>query len=269
MVFKAHKDMHLVITHPANKDSWSTASSFKYYYGDTDGFLDFKEEKFVSSDLGDNFFGYDCHLKQGQSLVIAYSSNDESNFGVVDVCWVAHATTEDYDPTKLNDFTEARRIQPIKDQYQSQLNQQVAALTKSDYSTSNWGKIETYLKNYSKNVETLIDEMEIAKEYNSAKNNIAATKTKAQEAQELLEYKQAAITEATSYLEGSKDGYTKDTLAQANQLLDDFKEKVNEISLELEKDTDSILLATTGFTAVYYRMNPEIRAYRELEVKYR
>lgn len=33
----------------------------------------------------------------------------------------------------------------------------------------------------------------------------------------------------------------------------DFKEDTKELSLELEKGTNSTLIATTGFTAVFYR----------------
>ena len=76
-----------------------------------------------------------------------------------------------------------------------------------------------------------------------------------------------------------KEGKTEGVVQALNEALtvhelvkvrfQDFKDKVNEISIELEKDTKSTLLATTGFTAVYYRMNPDIRAYRELEVRYR
>ncbi len=37
----------------------------------------------------------------------------------------------------------------------------------------------------------------------------------------------------------------------------DFKEQTRELSDELSKRTDSILVSTTGFTAVFYRKNPD------------
>ena len=37
----------------------------------------------------------------------------------------------------------------------------------------------------------------------------------------------------------------------------DFKDQVRDLSNQLAKDTQSDLVATTGFTAVFYRRNPE------------
>ena len=37
----------------------------------------------------------------------------------------------------------------------------------------------------------------------------------------------------------------------------DFKEMVRELSVSLAEKTDSTLVSTTGFTAVFYRENPE------------
>ena len=37
----------------------------------------------------------------------------------------------------------------------------------------------------------------------------------------------------------------------------DFKEMVRDLSTELAQKTESTLVSTTGFTAVFYRKNPE------------
>lgn len=37
----------------------------------------------------------------------------------------------------------------------------------------------------------------------------------------------------------------------------DFKEDTKELSLQLEEQTESTLIATTGFTAVFYKPNPD------------
>ena len=37
----------------------------------------------------------------------------------------------------------------------------------------------------------------------------------------------------------------------------DFKEQTKDLSNELASKTDSLLVSTTGFTAVFYRKNPE------------
>jgi len=39
----------------------------------------------------------------------------------------------------------------------------------------------------------------------------------------------------------------------------DFKEQTKDLSNDLAQKTDSTLVATTGFTAVFYRRNPEIK----------
>ncbi len=37
----------------------------------------------------------------------------------------------------------------------------------------------------------------------------------------------------------------------------DFKEMVRDLSVQLSNKTSSVLVSTTGFTAVFYRKNPE------------
>ena len=41
----------------------------------------------------------------------------------------------------------------------------------------------------------------------------------------------------------------------------DFKEMTRDLSTELAAKTASLLVSTTGFTAVFYRMNPDKKAY--------
>ncbi len=59
------------------------------------------------------------------------------------------------------------------------------------------------------------------------------------------------------------DGVSEAVVAALNEALEchelvkvkfqDFKEETKELSLRLEQETDSTLIATTGFTAVFYR----------------
>ena len=44
----------------------------------------------------------------------------------------------------------------------------------------------------------------------------------------------------------------------------DFKEQTRDLSAELAEKTSSLLVSTTGFTAVFYRVNPEKRAYESV-----
>ncbi len=65
------------------------------------------------------------------------------------------------------------------------------------------------------------------------------------------------------------DGITEGVVAALDSALTDhelvkvrfqaFKDRTRSLSLELEKATSSDLVATTGFTAVFYRKNPEKR----------
>lgn len=60
-----------------------------------------------------------------------------------------------------------------------------------------------------------------------------------------------------------QNGVSESVIAALNEALDchelvkvkfqDFKEDTKELSLQLEKETASTLIATTGFTAVFYR----------------
>ena len=45
----------------------------------------------------------------------------------------------------------------------------------------------------------------------------------------------------------------------------DFKEMTRDLSQELAEKTSGILVSTTGFTAVFYRMNPEKKAYESVK----
>lgn len=60
-----------------------------------------------------------------------------------------------------------------------------------------------------------------------------------------------------------QNGVSESVIAALNEALEchelvkvkfqDFKEDTKELSLQLEKETASTLIATTGFTAVFYR----------------
>lgn len=76
-----------------------------------------------------------------------------------------------------------------------------------------------------------------------------------------------------------KEGISEGVINALNEALDihelvkvrfeNHKEKVKEFSFSLEQSTSSILVATTGFTSVFYRKNPEIMAYKALEQRCR
>ena len=65
------------------------------------------------------------------------------------------------------------------------------------------------------------------------------------------------------------DGITEGVISALDQALtdhelvkvhfQDFKDQTRELSNELADKTDSLLVSTTGFTAVFYRKNPEKR----------
>ena len=65
------------------------------------------------------------------------------------------------------------------------------------------------------------------------------------------------------------DGITEGVISALDQALtdhelvkvrfQDFKDQTRELSNELAGKTDSLLVSTTGFTAVFYRKNPEKR----------
>ena len=66
-----------------------------------------------------------------------------------------------------------------------------------------------------------------------------------------------------------RDGVSENVVNAMNQALDchelvkvrfqDFKKDTKVLSLDLEKATDSTLISTTGFTAVFFRENPELK----------
>lgn len=63
------------------------------------------------------------------------------------------------------------------------------------------------------------------------------------------------------------DGVTENVVNALNEALfchelvkvkfQDFKEDTKELSIQLSQQTESDLVATTGFTAVFYKLNPD------------
>ena len=44
----------------------------------------------------------------------------------------------------------------------------------------------------------------------------------------------------------------------------DFKDMTKNLAIELSEKTNSLLVSTTGFTAVFYKENPEIKRYAKI-----
>lgn len=227
MWFKAVKDIHLVLTHPATIESWASFSSFKYYIVDTDNFFDYKEERYVSSDLEDNYFGYDVHLKANQSLVISYQSNDDSAYGVVDLLWCVEIDTKTFEPSLVNDFTKGRLLQASKDSYIDEINKRISYLNEDDYSVSNWAKIENYQEEFIDKVVYLTDQDEINSLFIETINNINNVLSIKQEEKLLANSKASALLEARQYIEANRKYFLEKTISLIERRYSNLQWSIN------------------------------------------
>lgn len=227
MIFKAVKNIHLTLKNEATKDSWASFSSFKYFVVDTDNFHDYKEERFVSSDLPNDFFGYDIHLSAGQSLLISYSSNDESTHAVVDLVYQIFADTTSFNPLLVNDFSVARKLEKIKLIYKEEIHNRFDSLDTEDYSLSNWSKIETYVEEYDNGIATLTTKEDVIALYEKCINNINNTLTKEQDATLLEQTKRLSLYQARMTIEENRHYFLDKTISSIEKRYSSLEWTIN------------------------------------------
>lgn len=227
MVFKATKNIHLTLKHDATKESWASFSSFKYYIVDTDGFYDYKEERYVSSDLEDDYFGYDINLFNGQSLLISYQSNDDSSHAVVDLVYKINIDTKTFDISKANDFTLARKLQAVKNIYKDELHSRMDSLNPDDYSLSNWSKIETLVESYDEGIDVITDQESVVNLFESVINGINSILTLEEEKVLLAQTKANALYEARKTIENNRQYFLDKTISSIEQRYSSLEWKIN------------------------------------------
>ncbi len=242
MIFKATKNIHLTLKNEATKESWASFSSFKYYVVDTDGFYDYKEERYVSSDLEADYFGYDIHLLSGQSLLISYQSNDESSHAVVDLVYKIIVDTTTFDVTKVNDFTAARNLQAIKNTYQYMLHIYMNELNPDDYSLSNWSKIETLVDTYDTGIDVLTDRESVTDLYYYVTTQINNILTLDEEAVLLEQTKTNALYQARKTIEDNRQYFLDKTISAIEQRYSSLEWKIKS-----SKSITSINVALSNF----------------------
>ena len=242
MFYKALKNIHLSLKHDATKESWASFSSFKYYIMDTDGFIDFKCERYVSSDLEDDYFGYDIDLLSGQSLVISYCSNDDSSHAVVDLVYKIFANTDSFDIANVNDFSAARRLQSIKDVYKNELHARMDSLNEDDYSMSNWSKIEMFVDEFDVGIDVLTTEEEVIELYEKCSNGINEIYNIEQDALLLAQTKVSSLLEARQTIEDNKQYFLDKTISSIEKRYSSLEWKIN-----ASKSVTSIKVALKTF----------------------
>lgn len=242
MVFKALKNVHLTLKNDATKESWASFSSFKYYIVDVDNFFDYKEERYVSSDLEADYFGYDVNLLAGQSLVICYQSNDDSSHAVVDLVYKIMVDTTTFDPTKVNDFGAARNLDKVKNIYKNELHDRFDGLNSDDYSLSNWSKIETYVEDYDLGIDVLTDKESVYALYEACVDGINSTLTKEGESLLLEQTKKSSLFEARMLIEKNKQYFLDKTISSIEKRYSALEWKIN-----ASKSLTSIKVALLNF----------------------
>ncbi len=226
--FKAERDLKLVISHKTMGDLfYGPGASLRYYIADTDGFVEFKEERYLSKDTPDDFYGYQISLKEGQALIIEFTANDPEGYAVAAIEWVATANPKDYVANETNDFTDARDLQAFKDGLVSDLQQYVASLSEVDYTISNYALIEQYLADFIEDVKTLSDRDEIQSLYDETVTKIDAVLTILEEEEILNQARAEAIAEAEAYINARKSTYTSQEWANVLEEFESFKRAVN------------------------------------------
>ncbi len=249
MIFKATKNIHLTLKNDATKESWASFSSFKYYVVDTDGFYDYKEERYVSSDLEKDYFGYDINLLAGQSLLISYQSNDESSHAVVDLVYEIIVDTTSFDIVKVNDFSAARNLQAVKNTYQNHLHNLLIELNQDAYSLSNWSKIETLVETYDKGIDVLTDQESVTELYSSIVSQINSVLTLDEEAALLAQTKSNALYQARKTIEDNRQYFLDKSIAAIEQRYSSLEWKVNS-----SKSITSINVALSNFQSYVLSM---------------
>ena len=242
MKYQTHKDTELVITHIPIVSYYGPGSSMKYYIVDTDGFIEFKEERFLASDTPADFYGYTINLKAEQSLVMEFTANDPSGYAVASIEWVATSNPKNYNETLTNDFTDARNLQAYKDNLSNQLDEYVATLRESDYSKANYSKIEELVATFKTSIKQIDNEADVLDLYNETVSKIDDILTLFEEEELLIQTRESAIAEAEAYINERKSSYTKKEWQVVQEEFDSFKLLVN-----METSITQINILLTSF----------------------
>ena len=242
MEFKAERDLELNITHAPMVLFYNQGASLRYYIADIDGFIEYKEERYLSNDTPKDFYGYKTSLKEGQSLIIEFTANDPEGYAVASIEWVATANPKNFDINNTNDFTDARALQAFKDGLVLDMENYVEALSETDYSISNYALIEQYRDEFISDIKTLTDRNEIQSLYDETIAKIDAVLTIQEEEARLNQARENAIEEARQYILARKSTYTAD---EWKVVLDEFE--MFKMSVEIETSVTEINLKLITF----------------------
>lgn len=232
MVFTALKDLKVSFLHTPAGALYNEGASMKYYLSDTDGFIEYKEERYITKDTPENYYGYTAHLRANQSIIIEYTSNDENGYAVLELPWYIQALTDEFDETLVNDYTNARDIQNYKNDKIDLLDDYVYFLDREAYSVSNYALIESYVDTFKKEVKKLNNKDDIDDLYNETIDKIDKVLTIQEENIKLEEVRNAARSEAQEYMNKDKHLFTASEWKEAEKLYADFD---NEISSMLSE----------------------------------
>ena len=259
MEFKVLKDSKFLLNIPRIDIIENEGASLKYYISDTDGFIEFKEERPIMKDRENNYYGYDASLKENQSLLVVYSANDENGFGVIgttsatESLFTANVLVDEFNIDDVNDFTNARELESHKELKTTDLANYIASLNTSDYSISNYGLIESYFDEFVKGIKTLTTIEEVDELYNETILLIDDVLTIEEENEILEDHRQDVKAQARQYMDERRDMFTDDEWLAAEDLYNTFCMTVDllisetEIKLELQRFKNAFdLLPHTG-----------------------
>ena len=225
--FVAGADMHLTIVweKEAEITSWATHTALKSYAVDTDEFLMFDTVKqCVNEGHGpkeDTYYNYDVHLKEGQGFIIDYTSMG-ANYGVIQYDFVVSAIADEFDETKVFDFTEAKFLSIYCEQKIEELRAIVDTLDIDDYSLVNWAYIDEAFSKFVEAAREAPDTETIDALFDEAKAKIESIQTIEEEQNALNEARAAAKKEVRDYIDAHKKQMTKKNQEQAETLYSSF-----------------------------------------------
>lgn len=259
MEFKVLKDSKFLLNIPRIDIIENEGASLKYYISDTDGFIEFKEERPIMKDRENNYYGYEVSLKENQSLLVVYSANDENGFGVIGTTsstesfFTANVLVDEFNIDDVNDFTNARELESHKELKTTDLVNYIASLNASDYSISNYGLIESYFDEFVEGIKTLTTIEEVDELYNETILLIDDVLTIEEENEILEGHRQDVKAQARQYMDERRSSFTDEEWLAAEDLYNTFCLTVDllisetEIKLELQRFKNAFdLLPHTG-----------------------
>lgn len=259
MEFKVLKDSKFLLNIPRIDIIENEGASLKYYISDTDGFIEFKEERSIMKDRENNYYGYDISLKENQSFILLYSANDENGFGVIGTTsptesfFTANVIVDEFDINGTNDFTNARQLEEHKLEKTASLLEYISSLDQAEYSISNYGLIESYYDEFVKKIKTSTTVEEVDELYDKTIVLIDNVLTIEEENEILEGHRNDVKQQARQYMDERRDAFTDDEWLAAEDLYNTFCLTVDllisetEIKLELQRFKNAFdLLPHTG-----------------------